>query len=77
MQVSGKHRSYKEFWGQTNTDKFMHHKVSPDSGTAALASLLSDTETVLYTGIIVTNLTPYRAGNGKSHYHMYILPENR
>ncbi|EIW63566.1 uncharacterized protein TRAVEDRAFT_161894 [Trametes versicolor FP-101664 SS1] len=59
LQVSGKHRSYKEFWGQTNTDKFMHHKVSPDSG------------------IIVSTLTPYRAGNAKSHYHTYILPENR
>ncbi|KAI0630126.1 hypothetical protein C8Q77DRAFT_243759 [Trametes polyzona] len=31
LQVSGKTRSPKEFWSQTNSD-FMHHKLSPDSG---------------------------------------------
>ncbi|KAI0355710.1 hypothetical protein OH77DRAFT_1402391 [Trametes cingulata] len=31
LQVSGKNRSPREFWGQNNSD-FMHHKVSEDSG---------------------------------------------
>ncbi|KAI0369686.1 hypothetical protein BV20DRAFT_945550 [Pilatotrama ljubarskyi] len=31
LQVSGKNRSPREFWGQSNSD-FMHHKVSEDSG---------------------------------------------
>ncbi|KAI0655889.1 hypothetical protein C8Q70DRAFT_922757 [Cubamyces menziesii] len=38
VQIAGKTRIAKEFWGQTNPD-FLHHKVAEDSGTGILRAL--------------------------------------